>query len=108
MNREELLFAIKAADKAYYEDDAPTITDEAYDALRKEYIDKYGASDLDYTPGAVAKDFVPFHHPIPVTSLAKIKDGETGKLYKWREKLSPVILEPKFHKTPRQAVEIEG
>lgn len=41
MNREELLFAIKAADKAYYEDDAPTITDEAYDALRKEYIDKF-------------------------------------------------------------------
>lgn len=96
MNREELLFAIKAADKAYYEDDAPTITDEAYDALRKEYIDKYGASDLDYTPGAVAKDFVPFHHPIPVTSLAKIKDGETGKLHKWREKLSPVVLEPKY------------
>lgn len=96
MNREELLFAIKAADKAYYEDDAPTITDEAYDALRKEYIDKYGASDLDYTPGAVAKDFVPFHHPIPVTSLAKIKDGETEKLHKWREKLSPVVLEPKY------------
>ena len=96
MNREELLAAIKAADKAYYEDDAPTITDEAYDALRKEYIDKYGASDLNYTPGAVAKDFVSFHHPIPVTSLAKIKDGETEKLHKWREKLSPVVLEPKY------------
>lgn len=96
MTREELLAAIKAADTAYYEKDAPTITDEAYDVLRRKYIDKYGPADLDYTPGTVSSSFVAFHHPIPVTSLAKIKDGETDKLHKWREKLSPIVLEPKY------------
>ena len=56
MTREELLAAIKAADAAYYEKDASTITDEAYDALRREYIDKYGSADLDYTPGQGSRD----------------------------------------------------
>ena len=96
MTREEHLAVIKQADKAYYVADRPLLSDAAYDELRKSYIDQYGAEDLDYTPGAVAKEFVPFHHPIPVTSLAKIKAGETEKLHKWREKLSPVVLEPKY------------
>lgn len=96
MTREEHLAAIKQADKAYYEKDHPLLSDAAYDELRKSYIDQYGPEDLDYTPGAVAAEFVPFHHPIPVTSLAKIKDGETEKLHKWREKLSPIVLEPKY------------
>lgn len=96
MTREEHLTAIKQADKAYYEKDHPLLSDAAYDELRKSYIDTYGPEDLDYTPGAVAKEFMPFHHPVPVTSLAKIKAGETEKLHKWREKLSPVVLEPKY------------
>lgn len=96
MTREEHLAAIKQADKAYYENDNPLLSDAAYDELRKSYIDEYGSDDLDYTPGAVAESFQPFHHPIPVTSLAKIKDGETEKLHKWREKLSPIVLEPKY------------
>ena len=43
-----------------------------------------------------SKSSVRRHHPVPVTSLAKIKAGETEKLHKWREKLSPVVLEPKY------------
>lgn len=27
-----------------------------YDALRREYIDKYGSADLDYTPGQGSRD----------------------------------------------------
>lgn len=96
MTREEHLAAIKQADRAYYEKDHPLLSDAAYDELRKSYIDEYGSEDLDYTPGAVAAEFIPFHHPIPVTSLAKIKDGETEKFHKWREKLSPIVLEPKY------------
>lgn len=96
MTREEHLAVIKQADKAYYVADRPLLSDAAYDELRKSYIDTYGPEDLDYTPGAVAKEFMPFHHPVPVTSLAKIKAGETEKLHKWREKLSPVVLEPKY------------
>lgn len=90
MTREEHLAVIKQADKAYYVADRPLLSDAAYDELRKSYIDTYGPEDLDYTPGAVAKEFMPFHHPVPVTSLAKIKAGETEKLHKWREKLSPI------------------
>lgn len=96
MTREEHLAVIKQADKAYYVADRPLLSDAAYDELRKSYIDTYGPEDLDYTPGAVAKEFMPFYHPVPVTSLAKIKAGETEKLHKWREKLSPVVLEPKY------------
>lgn len=96
MTREEHLAVIKQADKAYYVADRPLLSDAAYDELRKSYIDTYGPEDLDYTPGAVAKEFMPFHHPVPVTSLAKIKAGETEKLHKWRKKLSPVVLEPKY------------
>lgn len=96
MTREEHLAVVKQADKAYYVADRPLLSDAAYDELRKSYIDTYGPEDLDYTPGAVAKEFMPFHHPVPVTSLAKIKAGETEKLHKWREKLSPVVLEPKY------------
>lgn len=96
MMRAEHLEAIKTADKAYYEDDKPNLSDAAYDELRNDYIEKYGSADLDYTPGSVSEGFASFHHPIPVTSLAKIKAGETAKLHKWREKLSPVVLEPKY------------
>lgn len=94
--KEKLLKAIKDADRAYYDEDAPTVSDASYDALRKEYIDEYGSDDLDYTPGTVVSGFQPFHHKIPVTSLAKIKDGETEKLHKWKVKLSPIVLEPKY------------
>ena len=96
MTREEHLAAIKQADRTYYENDNPLLSDAAYDELRKSYIEQYGSTDLDYTPGAVTEGFQPFHHPVPVTSLAKIKDGETDKLHKWREKLSPIVLEPKY------------
>ena len=96
LTREEHLRAIQQADKAYYEMDNPMIPDAVYDEMRRSYIEKYGAADLDYTPGAVSEGFVPFHHPVAVTSLAKIKAGETDELHKWREKLSPVVLEPKY------------
>ena len=96
MTRAEQLQAIKDADKAYYEQDQPTMSDAAYDELRRDYIAQYGTADLDYTPGAVSAGFRPFHHPLPVTSLAKIKDGELDKLAQWLTKLAPVVLEPKL------------
>lgn len=96
MTREEHLAAIKQADKAYYEKDHPLLSDTAYDELRKSYIDTYGPEDLDYTPGAVSEGFQPFHHIIPISSLAKVKADEPEKLHAWREKLSPIVLEPKY------------
>ena len=96
MTREEHLAAIKQADKAYYEKDNPLLPDTVYDELRKSYIDTYGPEDLDYTPGAVSEGFQPFHHIIPISSLAKVKADEPEKLHAWREKLSPITLEPKY------------
>ena len=75
------------------------MTDAAYDELRNSYIKQYGSGDLDYTPGKVSESFVPFHHPIPITSLAKIKMGtedSDAELTKWCKRLSPIVLEPKY------------
>lgn len=99
MTKVEHLQAIKDADRAYYEQDNPVMTDVAYDELRRSYIEQYGANDLNYVPGAPSAAFAPFHHPYPVTSLAKIKmdtEDSEKELTKWRKKLSPIVLEPKY------------
>ena len=95
--REEHLMAIKAADHAYYDLDAPTMPDSVYDELRNDYIKKYGSDDLDYVPGKASGDFEKFKHPIPVTSLAKVKfETEKEKLRAQISRLWPVVHEPKL------------
>lgn len=98
LTREEHLAAIKKADREYYELDDPTLTDEEYDALRRDYIDKYGAEDLNYVPGAATGDFDKFTHPTPVTSLSKWTKGvdDEADLSKKIEELWPVVMQPKF------------
>ena len=97
MTREEHLAAIKAADAAYYNDDAPVMTDSEYDSLRADYIAKYGAAYLDYVPGEAAAAFSKFRHTVPVISLAKVKfDEERGKLETELRRLWPVLHEPKL------------
>lgn len=96
MEREKWLQSIKDADKAYYEADDPIISDSDYDLLRNEYIKLYGEADLNYTPGKAAKEFVPFKHPLQISSLAKIKAGDMDGLTKWVNKLQIFALEPKL------------
>lgn len=98
LDKDELLAMIKQADMEYYEDDNPSLSDEEYDALRNEYISRFGADDLDYTPGNVSGDFIPFKHPTPVTSLAKWKDGVDNKstLLKRIKELWPICVQPKY------------
>lgn len=97
MTREEHLAAIRAADAAYYNADAPVMTDSEYDRLRADYIAKYGAADLDYVPGEAAAAFSKFRHTVPVISLAKVKfDEERGKLESELRRLWPVLHEPKL------------
>ncbi len=98
MTREEHLAAITQDDREYYELDDPTLADEEYDALRRSYIDKYGAEDLNYVPGSAAGDFDKFNHPTPVTSLSKWTKGVDAEadLEKKVEELWPVIMQPKF------------
>ena len=95
MTRSTHLKKIVEADKAYYELAKPVMSDEEYDALRSDYIEKYGSEDLDYTPGQ-ATSSSRFKHPIEVTSLGKVDDNDTASFDKEIERLSPLAVEPKY------------
>ena len=98
MTREEHLAAIKQADHEYYDLDNPTLSDAEYDKLRRDYIDQYGAADLNYVPGGASDGFEKFQHPTPVTSLSKWTKGvdDEADLKKQIEKLWPVEVQPKY------------
>ena len=95
MTREEQLNAIKSADNAYYNLNNPTMTDQEYDALRTDYIEKYGSDDLNYVPGNSITSRK-FKHPIEVTSLAKVDEDEVAKLKSEIKRLESVVIEPKY------------
>lgn len=95
MTREEQLNTIKSADNAYYNLNNPTMTDQEYDALRTDYIKKYGPDDLNYVPGNSITSRK-FKHPIEVTSLAKVDEDEVAKLKSEIKRLGSVVVEPKY------------
>ena len=95
MTREEQLNTIKSADNAYYNLNNPTMTDQEYDALRTDYIEKYGSDDLNYVPGNSITSRK-FKHPIEVTSLAKVDEDEVAKLKSEIKRLGSVVIEPKY------------
>lgn len=95
MNRKEHLRRIMSADTAYYDSAAPIMSDQEYDILRAAYIAKYGTEDLDYVPGKPITTRR-FKHPIEITSLAKVDEGDTEKFDAEIERLSPVVIEPKY------------
>ena len=95
MTREEQLKAIKSADNAYYNLNNPTMTDQEYDVLRTDYIEKYGSDDLNYVPGNSITSRK-FKHPIEVTSLAKVDEDEVAKLKSEIKRLGSVVIEPKY------------
>lgn len=96
MTRKERLELIKKADIAYYNDDAPIMSDAEYDKLRNEYIAEFGNEELNYVPGNTTSEFRPFIHTEPVSSLRKVKENDTVKVLAAVEKLWPVVLEPKI------------
>lgn len=98
MTQQEHLAAIKQADHEYYDLDNPSMSDAEYDSLRREYIDKYGAEDLNYVPGNASEGFEKFKHPTPVTSLGKWTKGvdDEADLLKKIEELWPVEIQPKY------------
>ena len=95
MNRKEHLGRIMAADAAYYDGTEPIMSDAEYDILRAAYIAKYGTEDLDYVPGKPITTRR-FKHPIEVTSLAKVDEDDTEKFDAEIERLSTVVIEPKY------------
>jgi DNA ligase (NAD+) len=96
MNRGLMLRKIKDADKAYYMDDNPIMSDTEYDALRNQYISLYGSKDLDYVSGGVKKGLKSFKHICNINSLKKIRYNEVEKLREEFRRLAPVLIEPKY------------
>lgn len=96
MTEKEMLALIKKADKDYYENDSPTMNDEDYDALRSDFIKRFGSEKLNYVAGKVSKGFKSFKHTKNINSLSKIKFFEQDKLTKEITRLSPVVVEPKL------------
>ena len=96
MNRETMLQKIKDADTAYYMNDEPIMSDTDYDALRNQYISLYGSKDLDYVSGGIKQGLKSFQHTCNINSLKKIRYNEESKLKEEMNKLSPVIIEPKY------------
>ena len=95
MTRKEHLQKIKDVDTAYYDGTEPLMSDQEYDILRAAYIAKYGTEDLDYVPGKPITSRR-FKHPISVTSLAKVDEGDIEKCDTELKRLAPVVVEPKY------------
>lgn len=88
---------IEAADKAYYDEDKPVMSDEEYDRLRRSYEEEYGS--LNYVPGDIKNGFTPFTHPFALLSLDKLFDDDPAvetKLKAVVKKFGDVCVQPKI------------
>lgn len=92
----ELRKQIRAADKAYFEQDAPIITDGEYDKLFAELREleeqhphlRTASSPTQQPGGKRAKKFAPFAHPTPMRSLSNLfTEEEAGEFFKRMRKL---------------------
>ena len=105
--------ALAGADKAYFENDAPDITDAAYDAMKRRYQAleiafpelKRSDSLSDKVAGAPVEGFAKVRHAVPMLSLAKaytdqdvIDFAERGKRFFERDKGLELVFtaEPKI------------
>ncbi len=104
---------LSAADRAYFEQDAPKITDAEYDAMKRQYQAfemafpqlKRSDSLSDKVAGAPVEGFAKVRHEIPMLSLAKaytdedvIDFAERGKRFFERDKGLELVFtaEPKI------------
>ena len=88
---------IEAADKAYYDNDNPVMTDDEYDKLRRSYEEEFGT--IDYVPGNVKEGFVAFKHPAALLSLDKIYDDDSAvetKIAAVINRFKTVCVQPKI------------
>lgn len=93
----ELRQKIELADKAYYDEDKPIMSDEEYDKLRRSYEEEYGS--LDYVPGDIKNSFTPFTHPFALLSLDKLFDDDPAvetKLKTIVKKFGSICVQPKI------------
>ena len=104
MTKDVLQKRLIDADKAYYEDSNPIMTDKEYDRLREQV-------PLTTVPDTTSTQFSKYTHPIPLLSLDKIHDDDPNalkKLTRFYEKCSSIILQPKLDGLTLAAVPING
>ena len=94
---------VAAHNRAYYEQDAPTVPDDVYDRLARELRELEAAhpelagedSPAQTVGGAPSAAFQPVTHPTPMTSLDNVFDDE--ELRDWQEKLARSLnLPPEY------------
>lgn len=93
----ELKRKIEEADRLYYVEDNPSITDQEYDKLRKEYEENFG--DLNYVAGDIKPDFETITHPVKLLSLDKLFDDDIdieAKMKAIYKRFGDFCLEPKI------------
>ena len=107
----ELRRSIEAHNDSYHRDDAPTVPDSTYDALKRELRDlelEFPELDDPMSPthlvgGAINETFAPVEHRIPLMSLDNAMDFD--ELRAWGERLlrglgdgvvPEFVCEPKF------------
>ena len=90
MTKKELKKIIEEADKAYYVEDNPIMSDDEYDRLKIIYMHDYPEEAEEETvPGDIKKEFQSYRHPMPMLSLNKVYDNDS----KVENKLSKIIKE---------------
>ncbi len=107
---EKLRLELAAHNRRYYEEAAPTITDQQYDALYRELIDLETAHPEFLTPdsptqrvgGKPLEEFSQIRHRVPMLSLDNTySEEEVAEFYRRVQKTLPgrevpVIIEPKI------------
>ena len=102
----ELRAEVAAHNRAYYEQDAPTVPDDEYDRLARELreleeahpelaLSGEGPSPTQTVGGAPGAAFEPVTHPTPMTSLDNVFSDE--ELREWGERLARALnLPPEY------------
>ena len=94
LSQKEKLAQLRIWDIAYYEDDAPLISDEEYDECVRQYNASYKKKYIS-SLGKAGSGFAKFAHPYPVLSLDKVTDKSLFEK-RIREFEYKCIIEPKL------------
>lgn len=105
---QELREELRQHGRAYYEQDAPTISDFAYDALMRRLLELEAAHPEYFDPespsqrigGAPGRQFAPVRHEVPLESLADVFDAAGLEAFLQRtdaalEEAHSYVVEPK-------------
>jgi len=92
LDAEELEQLLSAADKAYYDNDDPIMSDVMYDELVREYFTRTGTKWMKL--GRPSDILTSVTHTVPMLSLDKVNSAE--ELHKWLAPADSYVVVPKI------------